>query len=276
MNVNEDKDEGDEIGPGCYILDLGTPDLRRSKLWIRKEYIRLYEYCNKYLESRRTEQVAPSVVITGQPGIGKSYWIIYAMCRCLADGKPVIWFRSGIHKDGVPDYLAAHDTNHLIILSSCPPSDQWKCLTETTRWSIAIMNPWTREEISQAAVIYGLTANDPRIDEMYNQYGPTPRICLDFVRDGAMFIVERTPSQMPPTLLMKRVPRKDLIRANLNVSNGMEFIYESSEPITHAIKAELWNRLQEETRAARIALYKRLENVEGMRKIAGLVLESLA
>ncbi|KAH9051432.1 hypothetical protein EDB87DRAFT_1687260 [Lactarius vividus] len=207
VNVNEDKDEGDEIGPGCYILDLGIPDLRRSKLWIHKEYIRLYEYCNKYLESRRNEQVAPSVVITGQPGI----------------------------------------------------------------------------------------------DEMYNQYGPTPRICLDFVKDEAMFIVYKAchetalyklwletlgcmASQRRDSitdasdtlLLMKRVPRKDLIRADLNVSNGMEFIYESSEPITHAIKVELWNRLQEETRAARVAPYKCLENVEGMRQIAGLVLESLA
>ncbi len=77
MNVDEDEyteedeDEDEEIGPGCYVLDLGVPELGRSMLWIRKEYIRLYKYCNEYLESRRGAQLPPSVVITGQPGIGK-------------------------------------------------------------------------------------------------------------------------------------------------------------------------------------------------------------
>ncbi len=70
--MNADVDE-DAIGPGCYILDFGIPDIGRSKLWIRKEYIRLYDFCEKYLESHRTKQVPPSVVITGQPGIGKCF-----------------------------------------------------------------------------------------------------------------------------------------------------------------------------------------------------------
>ncbi|KAI9429782.1 hypothetical protein H4582DRAFT_2024671 [Lactarius indigo] len=59
-------------------------------------------------------------------------------------------------------------TNHLIILSSPPHKARWVSLTKTTLCSIVIMNPWTREEISKAAVVYGLEANDPRIDEMYN------------------------------------------------------------------------------------------------------------
>ncbi len=77
LNVDWDEDaeedEEDGIGPGCYILDLGIPDIGRSKLWIRREYIRLYKYYNEYLESRRKEQVPPSVVITGQPGIGERF-----------------------------------------------------------------------------------------------------------------------------------------------------------------------------------------------------------
>ncbi|KAI9442329.1 hypothetical protein H4582DRAFT_1809402 [Lactarius indigo] len=230
MNIDKDKDadegegEEDETGPGCYILDLGVPDIRRSKLWVRKEYIRLYGYCNKYLELHRDDHMAPSVVITGQPGIGKSYWVVYALCRRLTEGKPVIWFRSGTRYlfveegvfeipsdyrstkfktriwtlidaddcwNGIPDYLAAHETNHLIILPSSPQSAPWKQLTKTTQCSTAIMNPWTREEISRAAVIHGLTASDPRIDEMYNLYGPTPRICLDFLRNEALLAAHK-------------------------------------------------------------------------------------
>ncbi|KAI9438109.1 hypothetical protein H4582DRAFT_1878695 [Lactarius indigo] len=340
---DEDEDEEDETGPG-YILNLGIPHIQRSVLWVRKEYIRLYGYCDKYLESLRHEQMPPSVVITGQPGIGKSYWITYALCRRLAEGKPVIWFRTGARylfvaegvfkipsdypstefktrvwmlldaddcKDGIPDYLAAHETNHLIILSSSPKSARWKLLSKTTQCSIAIMNPWTREEISQAAVIRGLTASNPRIDDMYYHYGPTPRICLDFVDNVALFIAykahyrsalnklssrrlgemdemgnmgdtasDRTSldidDESHTLILVKRVPRRDLIRANLDVSNGTEFSYGRLEPITQMIKLELRNQLQKETRAARIALYKSLENVEGTRRIAGVVYESLA
>jgi hypothetical protein len=31
MSVDEDEDEGDEIGSGCGILDIGIPELGRSK-----------------------------------------------------------------------------------------------------------------------------------------------------------------------------------------------------------------------------------------------------
>ncbi|KAH9036897.1 hypothetical protein EDB84DRAFT_1416475, partial [Lactarius hengduanensis] len=338
MNVDKDDDadegEGEGDGPG-FILKLDIPGISRSELLVRKEYIRLYEYCDKYLESRRNKQKPPSVVITGQPGIGKSYWVTYALCRRLAEGKPVFWFRStarflfvkeGVFevppdyhstdlktrvwllidaddsKDGIPDYLAPHETNHLIILCSSPPSARWKPLTRTTLCRVAIMNPWTRGEISQAAVIHGLTANDPRIDEMYNQYGPTPRICLDFVKHDALFIVHkahfdtalynlslRKLSEMASDrknfgindeshtlILVKRVPRNDLIRAGLNIDDGQEFSYGLSEPITHMIKLKLRTQLRKETRAARIALYKKLANVEGTRRIAGVVYESLA
>jgi len=153
-----------------------------------------------------------------------------------------------------------------------------------------------------SAVIHGLKATDPGIDQLYNQFGPTPRICFHFLKDGALSIVYKAryeealkklslnmlddmtsqrekfsiDTESHTLLLVRRVPRKDLIRANLNVSDGKEFSYGSSEPITHAVKLELRNQLRKETRAAQIKLYKSLENVEGTRRIAGLVFESLA
>jgi hypothetical protein len=60
-----------DIGPECYGLDLGI-ELKCSKLWVRQDYIRIYDYCSKrHAEgpSSATE-MARSVVITGQPGIG--------------------------------------------------------------------------------------------------------------------------------------------------------------------------------------------------------------
>jgi hypothetical protein len=71
----DDENTENQIGPGCYLLDVGVMDLGRSQLWIRKDYIMIYDRCEdiynhiKYDESR----IVPSVVITGQPGIGKSF-----------------------------------------------------------------------------------------------------------------------------------------------------------------------------------------------------------
>ncbi|KAH8992842.1 hypothetical protein EDB86DRAFT_2830389 [Lactarius hatsudake] len=281
MSADKDDDadegEGEEDGPG-FILKLGIPGIWRSELLVRKEYIRLYEYCDKYLESRRNKQKPPSVVITEQPGIGKSYWITYALCRRLAEGKPVFWFRStarflfvkeGVFevppdyhstdlktrvwllidaddsKDEIPDYLAPHETNHLIILCSSPPSARWKPLTRTT------------------------LSNDPRIDEMYYQYGPTPRLCLNFVKHDALFIeVERDG--------FRQKEFRHKCRISHPYPRETNFPTDARSPSHILIKLKLRTQLRNETRAARIALYKKLANVEGTRRIAGVVYESLA
>src|ERR1700677_4880757 len=47
---DEDKGDDGEVGPGCYILDLRIPEIH-SKVWVRKEYIRLYDYCSEYVDS---------------------------------------------------------------------------------------------------------------------------------------------------------------------------------------------------------------------------------
>ena len=68
----ENKKEVDDIGPGSYILTLGIPGMEVSRLWIRQEYIRAYDYCEKYLDACIKATLTPSVVLTGQPGIGAS------------------------------------------------------------------------------------------------------------------------------------------------------------------------------------------------------------
>ena len=61
-----------DIGPNCHILNIGILTLGPTKLWIRNDYIRLYKHCEDHLESRRDRPKSPSVVVTGQPGIGRS------------------------------------------------------------------------------------------------------------------------------------------------------------------------------------------------------------
>lgn len=64
-------DPTNDIGPECYALDLGI-ELECSKLWVRQDYIRIYDYCSKRHEEGQSCGLkgAYSVVITGQPGIG--------------------------------------------------------------------------------------------------------------------------------------------------------------------------------------------------------------
>ena len=54
--------------------------------------------------------------------------------------------------EGVPPFLAVHDTKHLIIFTSFPQSVRWKALEKTTACKVVIMNSWTREKISRALV----------------------------------------------------------------------------------------------------------------------------
>ncbi|KAH9176571.1 hypothetical protein EDB89DRAFT_2065396 [Lactarius sanguifluus] len=129
---NEARETGEGLG---FILKLGIPGIWRSELLVRKEYTRLYEYCDKYLESRRNEQKPPSVVITGQPGIGMPVIWFRSTQRYLfveegvfvvspdypsTDIKARIWtlVDTDDSKDGIPDYLAPHETNYYIMFLS--------------------------------------------------------------------------------------------------------------------------------------------------------------
>jgi len=64
-------DDDDDISSGCYALHLELKFIV-AKLWVRQDYIRIYEYCNGRYTKSLTSVLpnARSVVITGQPGVG--------------------------------------------------------------------------------------------------------------------------------------------------------------------------------------------------------------
>ncbi|KAF8337726.1 hypothetical protein F5887DRAFT_531087 [Amanita rubescens] len=97
MDMNFDADDVDaDVIPGCYVLNIGIKGLERSKIWIRADYIRVYNYLETINDGiSKAEGVAPGAIITGQPGIGKSVWVYYVLRRRLAERKPVIWYREG-------------------------------------------------------------------------------------------------------------------------------------------------------------------------------------
>jgi len=154
MDVEVD-DVSDTTIPGCYVLNIDVDGLEFSKIWIRAEYIRVYDFLEGRPHSASAvNNRAPGAIITGQPGIGefslslhqistkvcmvhkgKSVWVYYALRRRLAERKPVIWYREGhcflFVKEGVyqspPAFLVSYFRTFVWTLvdsdeASCIPS----------------------------------------------------------------------------------------------------------------------------------------------------------
>jgi hypothetical protein len=60
----------DEIRPGCYQLDI-IKDITVSKIWIRADYIWVYDHTEAYYKRPRLPGQPPALVIMGQSGIGE-------------------------------------------------------------------------------------------------------------------------------------------------------------------------------------------------------------
>ena len=104
------------------------------------------------------------------------------LCRRLAEKKPVLWYRdsrlylfisNGVYESPTnisstsfrarvwtlvdvdsdqlfPPVLSQQGTNNLIVFATSPKKERWAGSEKTTTWDVAIMNPWTRREISEA------------------------------------------------------------------------------------------------------------------------------
>ena len=116
---------------------------------------------------------------------GKSYWALYALCRCLAKKKPVMWYsesrlylfvEEGVYesperalhtvfktlvwtlidsdqaKEGVPPAFAEHGTAHFNIYTTSLDMSRWYRLHKTTQSAVCVMNPWSKTEILKAFV----------------------------------------------------------------------------------------------------------------------------
>ncbi|KAH8991968.1 hypothetical protein EDB92DRAFT_1990581 [Lactarius akahatsu] len=245
MNMDVDEHAGggvsDEIDPGCYALHIGVPGI--EKVWIRKEYIELYNCCEEYLKGDLQEILAVSAVITGHIGIGEEKLLdFYALRRRLSEGKPVIWYRDstrflfvneGVYKvpenfistdfsirvwtlvdsDEIPPELAVHQSQHLNIFTTLPQAERWKPLERTTDCAVFFMNPWTRKEILQASVHLLLPSLFKLINTMYDRFGPTPRICFDSLKNEAGLVEYETRYQLALESLSLRQLREMIFDA---------------------------------------------------------------
>jgi hypothetical protein len=73
MEVANATADADDIGSGCYPLDIGVETME-GKIWVRSEYIRMFTFAEElYAENKSNLVLSPCLVITGQPGIGEFF-----------------------------------------------------------------------------------------------------------------------------------------------------------------------------------------------------------
>ncbi|KIM39972.1 hypothetical protein M413DRAFT_29116 [Hebeloma cylindrosporum] len=106
-------DLDDDFIPGCYMLDIGIEGFPYPKIWIRADYIRIFDYLQVYYDghgfkispqllllpvnqgSVSSHRFMDYIITNRTPRKGKSVWVYYGLRRCLAESKPVIWYHDG-------------------------------------------------------------------------------------------------------------------------------------------------------------------------------------
>jgi hypothetical protein len=71
MEVDDSTADGHDISPRCYVLDIGIQGVEEGKIWVRADYIRMFEFAEKFYAESLSNPLSPCIVITGQPGIGE-------------------------------------------------------------------------------------------------------------------------------------------------------------------------------------------------------------
>ena len=76
MNVDKSAEEvlDDDVIEGCHFLEIDIEGFAYPKIWIRAEYIRIYDALEMYYKTPSYPNLAPAAVVTGQPGIGESWY----------------------------------------------------------------------------------------------------------------------------------------------------------------------------------------------------------
>ena len=73
VDVSGEEELDDDIIEGCHTLEIDIEGFEFPRIWIRAEYIRIYDALEAfYRKPSYPPYLAPAFVITGQPGIGES------------------------------------------------------------------------------------------------------------------------------------------------------------------------------------------------------------
>ncbi|KAH9003452.1 hypothetical protein EDB86DRAFT_2362458 [Lactarius hatsudake] len=195
------------------MADLGYPD--DHGLLVREEYDAAWRSFN-YDTAKSKGQ--GGVIVTGQPGIGKTCFLYYLLFRLLSKGTPVslqlapyvIVFRDdGVYRhsqQAEPDYLptgtwALSDAGRLdekpcpaykdaagrrkawIIQTTSPLEDRWRQWKKQYTAVMFVMQGFSAEEITALGKVQGLDTSV--LLHYYEKWGPSARTCTLLARDPA-------------------------------------------------------------------------------------------
>ncbi|KAF9242008.1 hypothetical protein BU15DRAFT_44449 [Melanogaster broomeanus] len=173
-----------------------------------------YTLAMKALEG---EQYQRGAVVIGQPGIGKTFFLIYALVERLRkelptafqfdpdvyllftengvtshptnDDEPLalwdeIWALSDSNDMTINPAGAFRSLNIRVIQATSPDAKRWKEWRKQYKARVYIMDNWTREELSGLATVSGLGIE--RMVHLANEWGPSPRQLLEIGNDEEM------------------------------------------------------------------------------------------
>ncbi|PFH47425.1 hypothetical protein AMATHDRAFT_6767 [Amanita thiersii Skay4041] len=207
--------QGDVI-PGNPTINASLDARPDVNYLIRAEYVRMYEFVEGHSSTARLQK-PPIIIIMGQPGIGKTIWMHYAIRRRLGEKKSTILYRQGRYysftnsgvstkdcsdqfrtqvgaenvlwcfvdsadsPDGLPTALSGHGLPGILpIYISSPTESRWSNCQQSRHVYLAVMNPWTWEEIEAAHSVCTPKSNLTLIKSLYHELGPTARICFEY------------------------------------------------------------------------------------------------
>ncbi|KAH9177660.1 hypothetical protein EDB89DRAFT_2064625 [Lactarius sanguifluus] len=157
------------------------------------------------------------VIVTGQPGIGKTCFLYYLLFRRLSERRPVALeqpeFFILFHEGGVYRYPLKADPRYLpdgtwvlsdsndeapkpcstfrsaaklriawLIQTSSPQMKRWEDWVKYCDADTFVMNHVSIEEITALSKIFGLDVSN--IQRLYRKWGPSARTCLKLLSEG--------------------------------------------------------------------------------------------
>jgi hypothetical protein len=141
---------------------------------------------------------------------------------------------------------------------------------------------------SASAIIHELPPEKLQdVQNAYDEFGPIPRLCIDFVRRGAALDVyeQRRNTEIRKLSLDYLLKLADRVEFNLDVSHSIFLVRRLNvanlqecivEPITPSVGRLLHTKLMEEGWKRRIKAYKYLVGIPGNRDLAGRIFKSMA
>ncbi|KAF7301506.1 Crinkler (CRN) family protein [Mycena indigotica] len=185
-------------------MDLTTPETKPAFI-VREEYVEFFEHALKSAKAGKRRRY----FVTGQPGIGKTYFSYYTICRVVATGISVFlikeppfayYFSSeGVKKYSLVDLDASIEdllesswvvvdfepewtlpevlsNPRCLIWTSPPRKSRMDYMEKKFAADVWYMRAWSTPEIAAATTLRGL--NHAAVFEAYELYGPVARDLL--------------------------------------------------------------------------------------------------